>query len=125
MGEPKKAVSVQQPWADRILFEGKDIENRTWRLPAKMKGERVYLHAGKRPRGRYNGDADRLGSILGEMTIIDCVEDSPSPWFEGPYGWVVADVLAYSLPIPCKGALGFFDPNLASPIPAQVEGQDG
>ena len=53
-----KALSIQQPHADEILLHGKDIENRTWKLPASMKGQRIYVHAGKRPRGRYEGSKE-------------------------------------------------------------------
>ena len=79
-----KALSIKQPHADRILFAGKDVENRTWRLPQNMVGERILVHAGKRADGPYNESADRLGAILGEVTITGCVEASSSEWFVGP-----------------------------------------
>lgn len=41
------ALCVQQPWAGLILLGFKTIENRKWPIPAKYKGARVYLHAGK------------------------------------------------------------------------------
>ena len=31
------------------------------------------------------------------------------PWFEGPYGFVLANAVMYNKPIPYKGRLGFFD----------------
>ena len=117
------ALSIQQPWADLILFGGKDIENRTWPLPDKMRGQRIYVHAGK----KIDLDAplrfcaalapnpdNRLGAIIGEVTIvgyIDDVTETPnlSEWFEGPYGFVLADPKAYEKPIPCRGRLGFFE----------------
>ena len=116
-----RALSVRQPWTDLILFEGKDIENRTWPLPKKMIGQRIYLHAGKKldkvaaqdyypPDGALH--ANRLGSILGEVTITGCVTSSDSLWFQGPYGFVLADPTAYDQPIPCKGMYGFFEPSL-------------
>lgn len=41
--------------------------------------------------------------------IVDCVRDSASRWFCGPFGFVLAD--ATPLPfMPCKGQLGFFTP---------------
>ncbi len=43
-----KALSIQQPWAWLILHGGKDIENRSWKLPKAMVGQRIYIHAGKR-----------------------------------------------------------------------------
>ena len=103
-----KTLSIQQPHADEILFEGKDIENRTWRLPKAMKGQRIYVHAGKRSRVASPKYANRLGAVLGEVTIVDCVESSDSPWFEGPFGFVLKDPVAYDVPIPARGRLGFF-----------------
>ena len=38
-----KALSIQQPHADEVLLGGKDVENRTWRLPSGMKGQRIYV----------------------------------------------------------------------------------
>ena len=61
-------VNAMQPYADDILYNGKDIENRTWPLPRGMSvGKRIYVHAGKKPRGRYAGSKNRLGAILGEV----------------------------------------------------------
>ena len=104
-----KALSIQQPHADEILLHGKDIENRTWKLPASMKGQRIYVHAGKNPGGATRAARNRLGAIVGEVTIVDCVEWSDSPWFEGPYGYVLAHPVAYREPIPYRGQLGFFE----------------
>ena len=109
-----KALSIQQPWADMILYHGKDIENRTWRLPRWMVGQRIYVHAGKRvdwdAPGEWRVTSERLGAILGEVTITGCVTDSPSHWFCGPYGFTLADPVAYENPRPCRGGLGFFVP---------------
>lgn len=102
------ALSIRQPWADRILLLGKDIENRTWRLPEKWLGQRVCVHAGKKPDEDAYSNPDRLGTILGEITIVDCVTTHPSLWFYGPYGFVLEDPEPYRVPIPCRGSLGFF-----------------
>ena len=51
------------------------------------------------------------GGIVGEAEIVDCVTQSDSPWFEGPYGFVLRN--AHPLPFrPCRGRLGFFKPTL-------------
>lgn len=107
-----KALSVQQPHADDILFHGKDCENRTWKLPRAMIGARVYIHAGKRARPGFNGDPIRLGAILGEVTITGCVAESQSEWFEGPYAFTLSDPISYERPIPYRGRLGFFEVEL-------------
>ncbi len=125
-----KALSIRQPWAWLLASGIKDVENRTWKLPPAIYSQRVYIHAGvsksemDKPtlahilkiipgkRGAYIMlEYDRLafGAIIGEMTIRECVMASDSPWFEGPYGFVVAKPKLYSEPIPLKGHLGFFD----------------
>lgn len=52
------------------------------------------------------------GAIIGEVDIVDCVTESKSPWFTGPYGFVLANPVAYKVPVPCKGKLGFFTPDI-------------
>ena len=42
------------------------------------------------------------------VTITDCVDSSSSPWFCGPYGFLLSSPMAYKDPIPYRGQLGFF-----------------
>lgn len=122
------AISVRQPWASLILLAGKDIENRTWETrvrgpilihAAKGMTKREYLDAmdfadanGARGIGRLldafePGNLPR-GGIIGSVNLADCVYRSDSPWFQGPYGFVLRD--PKPLPFtPFKGQLGFFD----------------
>jgi len=116
---PKMALSIRQPWADAIIYLGKDIENRDW--PTRFRGP-VCIHAAKawgpQERGdvafveRMSGKAleatPRLGGIIGVAEVIDCVEASPSPWFFGRYGFVLRNARDVDF-IPLRGALGFFD----------------
>ncbi|MBW2672343.1 MAG: ASCH domain-containing protein [Deltaproteobacteria bacterium] len=128
-----KALSIKQPWSWLIVHGYKDIENRHWPLPKGMK-QRVYVHAGKTFDHQgldwlvfscraYNQEihdgimqafpdlrtSPLPGCIVGEVTITDCVTKSDSPWFTGPYGFVLADPIAYEKPIPYRGRLGFFE----------------
>jgi len=117
-----KALSLQQPWAWLMVNGIKDIENRSW--PTHRRG-RVLVHASKRfdregyewirehfPALQMPGiDHFERGGIVGEFTITGCVDEHPSPWFFGPYGFTVTG--ARPLPFePCKGMLGFFEPNI-------------
>ncbi len=120
----EKALSLTQPMAWAI-FNGKDVENRTW--PTKFRG-RVMIHASQGfDKAHYEFiwlNDSRLvcqlpprstfvhGAIIGEVDIIDCVDKHDSPWFTGPYGFVLANPVLYADPIPCKGRLGFFAPAL-------------
>jgi len=114
-----RALSIRQPWAWLVVNGYKDIENRTW--STEFRG-RVYVHAGQRmepddyPEQREHiGRAGivvpaRLarGAIVGEVTITGCLSDSDSPWFCGPYGFLLEDPVAYKHPVPYRGQLGFF-----------------
>ncbi|TAG33252.1 MAG: hypothetical protein EAZ36_01015, partial [Verrucomicrobia bacterium] len=47
------------------------------------------------------------GGIVGVADIVDCVEAHPSPWFFGPFGFVLAN--ARPLPfVPMHGKLNVF-----------------
>jgi hypothetical protein len=129
-----KALSIRAPWWWFILHAGKDIENRDW--PTKFRGT-VYVHASKwwsksaviedahvamdcyeradvpcKAEMKWEAMKARGGCIVGTVDIVDCVSESKSPWFFGQYGFVLANPRALPEPIPCKGALGFFDVNL-------------
>ena len=112
-----KALSIQQPWAWLIVNGYKPVENRSW--PTTYRGP-LLIHAGKKI------DTDGLewirdefpqielpqrfevGGIVGRVQISDCVTRYDSPWFFGPFGFILAD----SEPLPfhaCRGRLGFFD----------------
>ena len=85
----------------------------TW--PTRFRG-RVLIHAGKKFDGNPHEwdwpDIPKparfdLGGIVGEAEIVNCVVGSNSPWFCGPYGFVIRD--ARPLPFrPYRGQLGFF-----------------
>lgn len=137
-----KALSIRQPWAWLICVGHKDIDNRDW--PTKFRG-RIYVHAGKEFDGESyihmsdfpdNYDpiaveamhekihlisrSPYLGAIIGEVDIVGCVSDSKSPWFTGPYGFVLANPVLYEKPIPCKGRLRFFHPDIFKPDLSEV-----
>lgn len=101
----------------------KTVENRTW--PTRYRGS-ILIHASKgMTRAQYEDAEDPLwasrgptielpafedlqrGGIVGRARIVDCVTSHASPWFFGPFGFVLDDI--EPLPFrPCRGALGFF-----------------
>jgi hypothetical protein len=111
----------------------KNIENRGWALPKDFTlPQRIYIHISTRPVlieealdfcvGKlglpifpimlmYSTFAPR-GVIIGEVTITGQVTESENPWFTGKYGFVLADPKPYEKPIPYKGKLGFFEPDI-------------
>jgi len=61
MAAPTHALTLWPEWAWAIEALDKRVENRTWALPPRWIGQRVYLHA-----GAYPGDAAhrrRLGGV--------------------------------------------------------------
>jgi len=104
----------------------KDIENRSWGTD--FRG-RIYVHAGQRwdkdaldwlmEQGfapmtclmLYSARVPR-GALVGEVDIVDCVTESKSLWFTGPYGLVLANSKVYAEPIPYKGRQGLFEVEL-------------
>lgn len=132
MNKPRYVLSIRQPWAWLICKGFKDIENRDWPLSPFRKGKRIYVHAGRIADDEAMdilsnegwpqltdsqhlealGASMILGAIIGEVTIIDCVTKSKSPWFVGNYGFVLTDPMLYKKPIFCRGQLGFFKPEV-------------
>ncbi|MFC5485922.1 hypothetical protein [Microvirga aerilata] len=45
---------------------------------------------------------------MGECEITDCVTEHLSPWFTGPYGFVLRNACVLPF-MPLPGALRFFD----------------
>jgi len=104
-----RALSIRQPWCHHILHDGKDVENRDW--PTRYRGW-FLIHAGK----AWDSSPPPLalegvprGGIVGAARITDCVSSSVSYWWMGKFGFVLADAMPLHL-VPCKGALGFFQP---------------
>lgn len=122
------ALSIRQPWAISILQGGKDIENRSW--DTKFRGKflihaagkytveevrswRMFCEAQKIPLEWAKSNQIytlKVGGIIGEADLVDVLTESTSPWFCGPFGFVLRNVK----PLPfvrCRGALGFFKPD--------------
>jgi len=120
---PTVCLSIRQPWAWLIIHAGKDIENCTWRT--NFRGEFLIQAAKGMTRKEYDvactytkaikpismpcfEDLER-GGIVGRATIINCVDKHKSPWFFGPYGFVLADISPLPF-MPITSGSGFFRP---------------
>jgi len=124
-----KALSLKQPWAWLVVEGMKDIENRKW--ATKYRGK-ILIHASKNwdaegERWLYIKDCKGeipmggreipmrhdpriiYGAIIGSADILNCVVESKSPWFVGPYGFVLANASRVEEITFCKGRLGFFE----------------
>ena len=138
------ALSIRQPWAWAIIRPDvtdvvaraelymtgkiKDIENRSW--PTNRTG-RVFVHAGKAWGRDEREDLElcrdlypdlpwpekyELGGIVGSVMVRNCVFESPSRWFSGPYGFVLSKAVPTPF-IPLRGMLNFF------PVPSGIAGR--
>lgn len=136
-----KAISIKQPWASLIAHGIKDIENRTWRTHFRGK---IYIHASAKSAGNtafllndlqnnyfafntenyktFESNLD-YSAIIGEVDVVDCVQDHPSIWAEKHndimgefihkpiWNWVFANPVLYEIPIlNVKGKLSFWEP---------------
>lgn len=123
-----KVLTVRPAWAWLIVQGYKPLENRTWKT--NYRGP-ILVHASKAKRAvdyKYvvdwlkaspalSGLVDVLpplaelpaGGVVGQTTIVDCIQNSDSPWFMDQGN---AFVLSNSMPLPfhpCKGALQLFE----------------
>jgi hypothetical protein len=96
----------------------KDVENRSW--STKYRG-RFWVHVGKTfDKAGYHWITTELGialpapssfirgGIIGSVCLVDVVTASDSPWFIGPYGFVLEDPRPCEF-VPLRGRLGFFE----------------
>lgn len=138
-----KALTLIQPWGGLIATGVKLVENRTWPPPTSMIGQRFAIHAGAKldretiedllDDGLVDHDSWRTKSaILAVATLtgyvvdgavnpkysIDRLAPEQRRWFNGPIGFVLADVRRLERPVACKGALQFW--TLATEIEAAV-----
>jgi len=52
---------------------------------------------------KYNTDT---GCIIDMVKIVDCVTKHKSPYFGGPYGWVVGEAIDFEEPVNFTGKVG-------------------
>lgn len=132
-----RGLTLHRPWDWAMAHGGKNIENRPWKAWRSSIGERIALHAGKvysdTGAGFIDGvlglgrapleSASRAGVIVATTRVAGWVHCGghwhgvpsevakaalASPWFMGPYGWIVSDTFALPDPVPCQGALGLW-----------------
>lgn len=131
-----KALTLWQPWAAAIAHGTKRVENRGWRPPASIIGQRIAIHASARAITKQEYMQIREDALFRDLLIridvrshIVCtalvdgyVTDrqeatirlwNPEWYMSDAIGWVLSDVRTFD-PVPCKGAQGLWD------VPADV-----
>jgi hypothetical protein len=130
-----RAITLHAPWAWAIAHGPKRVENRTWKPPSALLGQRIAIHAG---RG-LGTVGERESCILALLnTGIDPPDEWPqsrvlctarlqgwialdgsfssevvryaydSEWFCGPVGWVLEAVQAVPGEPSCGGERGLW-----------------
>jgi hypothetical protein len=111
-----KVLTIRQPWASLIVWGVKPVENRSW--ITNHRGA-LLIHAGMKYERdpelerKYQFGPDDLdyGAVIGIVELADIVEQHRSPFFKGPFGWVLRNARGID-PIPMKGKLGLFNARL-------------
>lgn len=57
--------------------------------------------------GRLIPEAQSKIVAVGRLSGV--VTESADPWFVGPFGWVLSDVVVLPAPVPCRGAQGLWE----------------
>ena len=123
--------------ASAIAFAGKTIENRSWRthfrgpiaihasaalhpcgLHYPLRTERggqkrpiiEWINKGRKSYGLDPQDDDSIdySAIVAIAMLVDCIDKSSSPWFQGDWGWVFEGIIPIE-PVPYVGALSLWD----------------
>ena len=109
-----RALTVKQPWASLIAAGAKKIENRSWRPPASLVGQRIAIHAGAGwdRVGERHTDMRRdelpRGRVICTAVIDRVIETSDDPFWRGPLGWVLRDVRRVTGAPKMAGRLGLW-----------------
>lgn len=121
-----KALSLKQPYA-WALFNGKDIENRTWRtnhrglllIQASVSKSRRYMDDAAVVCNRQNLQVpppDELvyGALIGAVDVVDCRwgEEDDGWGFADHWHWKIENARLFREPIPMKGTLSFMKTEL-------------
>ena len=135
------ALTIRQPWAQLIVDGKKRVENRTWLTNHRG---RIAVHAGRnkehwvrKPFG-YRREELAWGAVIGFATLAGCVKlehidfaGTPDrfPWLkdhefvEGPYCFVLEDVVRLDEPVPARGERGFWNWDCPSDLISLARGE--
>lgn len=131
-----KALSLKQPYASLVVTGAKKIELRNWKtnhrgeflvhaskVPIKSDFSEFLLEKNLMPLGAIVGKAS-LYHVKKYSSVFDWTSDIKyhlaGPEFQSSsYGFILTNPVKFKEPIPCEGALNFWD--VPEPIMKQVE----
>ena len=118
-----KALTICQPYAHLIAIGEKVVENRTW--PTRYRGP-LLIHAGKSRAWLDEESVDwpdgdlAFGAVVAVARLADCKRFEALPpelqaheHANGPWCWVLTDVLRLDAPVTCNGMQGLWIPSPA------------
>jgi hypothetical protein len=113
------ALTLKAPWGWAIFNAGKDIENRSHRRFARLRGRTAIHHSQRVSKAEYleacefirrvsgleapHYDDAAHGCVIGTVEVTNFVQYSPSPWYMGAYGLVLRNPKPFEVPVPAKG----------------------
>lgn len=124
---PVRGLTIKQPWAWAITA-GKNIENRSWKVPTKYLGATLLVHAGLRPAQDAFLDERILslpampsrlpaGKVLAVARLAGCHREKDgccAPWGDADaFHWQLEDVRPLPKPLKYTGALSLWTPSPA------------
>lgn len=137
-----KALTVLQPWAWCIATGRKKIENRSWKTS--YRGP-LAIHAGKSRKELEIPDhvwecwlstkglprikkANLIyGAVIATCNLVDCIPLAElgawrwSGWEEGPFCWLLDNIVQLPEPIYMRGFQGFWEADMTpKPIAADL-----
>jgi hypothetical protein len=119
-----KGLTLHRPWGYAISHLDKRVENRTWNCPLPI-GTFIAIHNGQKwdKEGELfirRQNASELfdhpseencpaGAIVAVAQFDGNVTESDSPWFCGPVGWQLKNVVAINPIMGVKGQQGLWN----------------
>jgi hypothetical protein len=115
-----KAISIKQPWANRIASGEKTIETRTWTTD--YRGE-LLICSSRSPEIRPAGYALAIARLVDSRPMRKEDEDQACcPFEEGLFSLVLKDIRKIKA-FPVKGKLGLFDVELMVLAKKEIENE--
>lgn len=132
------ALTLRNPWAHLIAHHGKNVENRGWKPPARLRRFLVHAGAGWDDYPYLSSGIDFDGivpSAVVAVVDVDSVCDASrytdtlvcdcGEWaVPGQVHWRLVNVAALPQPVPCKGRQGLWRPDntTAAAVARQLSG---
>jgi hypothetical protein len=113
-----KVLNIAQPNAHNVVFNGKNVENRS--SSTKIRGTIAIYGSKTLNRDRFDGQSGKnrveeedcaFGCIIGFADVVECITEDEvtsktSKWFSGPYGYVLENMVPLKNPIPVSPPRG-------------------